>query len=161
MEADERVAWLEDWVVLKLGVRAEKVRKLLAGPDREIISNFLEKPECQRYAAPVRPPAFCHVHQFSSRPTRRRLAFALRDNKELSCFAGAPPGLKRKAAFFTKLDKVALTPQKLTKDSDNTEYSGGSTFRIPRIKKVYHAFRAFALRRRYHPRSRRLLISHR
>ena len=44
--SDARHTWLEDWVCLKLGIKAEKFRKLISNPDDSAaVSSFLDSAE--------------------------------------------------------------------------------------------------------------------
>lgn len=88
---DGRLEWLQGWVALKLSVKPDKFKKLAASADA---------------AAPI--------HHFLSNPDCRRLVVLGKDkdNKELTCAELPPPtGLKRRAVYFLKLERQALTAE--------------------------------------------------
>lgn len=41
--ADARLTWLEDWLVLKLGIKGEKFRRLVASEEGGRVSGFLDR----------------------------------------------------------------------------------------------------------------------
>ena len=91
-EASRReLNWLEDWIVLKLGVKAERARALLtgAGADAQPVVNFIEDASCER------------------------LVVLARDKDSLSCSSTVPSKLRRRAVLFTKLESVELTAQNI------------------------------------------------
>ena len=82
--SDPRHAWLEDWVSLKLGVKADRYRKLLASPDEAAaITTFFESRDCM-----------C-------------VFFAVK-NKGLKASL-EPPSSCAKAAYFVKLTRGAIS----------------------------------------------------
>lgn len=84
--SNDCVGWLEGWVTLKLGTKADKFRRLLANEDAaRPIHNFLENPECLR------------------------LVVVNRD-KDVSCADLPPSVLKHKAVCFIKIDRATLHP---------------------------------------------------
>ena len=82
--SDPRHAWLQEWVSLKLGVRADRYQKLLASPDEAAaITTFFESAECM-----------C-------------VFFALKDKDLLASLT--PPAKFKKAAYFVKLARGAIS----------------------------------------------------
>ncbi|KAL1498812.1 hypothetical protein AB1Y20_014117 [Prymnesium parvum] len=82
---DPCYSWLEGWVVIKLGVKPEKFRKLVSNDEASRpIQNFIENPECTR------------------------LLVSLRDKAELVCAELPHAPIKAKTACFVKLERQAL-----------------------------------------------------
>eukprot|EP00965_Chrysotila_dentata_P077425 2555687-Pleurochrysis_carterae.AAC.1 len=83
---DPRVIWLEDWVVLKLAVKPERVRRLLSDEPHNLkkVVNFLENPECMR------------------------VFFIVDENHELTVTDLKPASFNGKAVYFLKVEHVQL-----------------------------------------------------
>ena len=87
-KADPRLEFLESWVALKLNVKPEKFAKLLLSSETAApINHFLSNPDCRRLFVQGKD----------------------KDNKELLCGDLPPLALKRRAVYFTKLERQALT----------------------------------------------------
>ena len=83
--SDPCIIWLEAWVALKLSVKPEKFRKLLANEDSaRPIQNFIENPECLR------------------------LLVTFKDKSELMCFDMPSGAIKGRTACFIKVERAQL-----------------------------------------------------
>ena len=83
-QSDPRHGWLQEWVSLKLGVRADWYQKLLASPDEAAaVTTFFESADCM-----------C-------------VFFALKDKDLLVSLT--PPAKCKKAAYFVKLVRGAIS----------------------------------------------------
>jgi len=82
--SDPCQAWLQEWISLKLGVRADRYQKLLASPDEAAaVTTFFESADCM-----------C-------------VFFALKDKDLLASLT--PPANCKKAAYFVKLARGAIS----------------------------------------------------
>ena len=93
---DLRLAFLESWVLLKLGnskdARHNPFKKLVATDGGASIQHFLTNPDCRRL--------FIHGKD--------------KENKELLCGDLPPTPLKKRAIYFVKLERQALTADNIS-----------------------------------------------
>ena len=107
-QLDPRHVWLEDWLGLKLGVKADRFRKLLASPDEvAAINSFLDMPDCM-----------C-------------VFFSMKD-KDLVASQQLPAKLK-KVVYFVKVTRGSISPQNIDSNVTSGELTSdmlGQLFKL-------------------------------